>query len=217
MDASGAKRGTNKGPPPLLFALCFSLIAHVALLSVPRVDSGQGGTSGTAALHARLEAAMVEPITPSSDEPQALTAPSNEHAAAIAALPEETVKPPQPAETAPAETQSGARALSLAPGATLPLAPDLTYYPVGALDTPPRPLDSTDICYPEGASGEVSYVLMINEAGRVDEVSLVAVRPEGLFTATAVQACRTVKFTPAMKDGRAVRSRVRFVVGPERS
>jgi hypothetical protein len=48
----------------------------------------------------------------------------------------------------------------------------------------------------------------------VTEASLVTVRPEGIGTAAALAGCRSLKFAPAMKDGRAVRSRVRFVVGP---
>ena len=46
-----------------------------------------------------------------------------------------------------------------------------------------------------------------------NEASVVEVKPEGLFTAGAVYACRNLKFAPALKDGRTVRSRVRFVIG----
>ena len=96
----------------------------------------------------------------------------------------------------------------------LPVGRDLTFYPVAALDIPPRPLGPADLCYPEGASGEVAYVLLIDEAGTVHEATLAAVRPENIFTGAALESCRALRFSPGIKDGRAVRSRVRFVIGP---
>jgi outer membrane biosynthesis protein TonB len=96
--------------------------------------------------------------------------------------------------------------------AQAPLAPDSTYHLITALDRPPAPLTRPDACYPYGATGEVAYELLIDEAGTVNQVTVLAVKPVGLFTAAAAELCSALKFSPAIKDGRAVRSRVRFVV-----
>lgn len=95
----------------------------------------------------------------------------------------------------------------------MPFVRDPTYYAMAALDTPPRLLGSAEACYPQGAVGEVTYQISINEQGAVDEASVVSVKPQGLFTGAAVELCARLKFSPATKNGRTVRSRVRLVVG----
>jgi TonB family protein len=95
-----------------------------------------------------------------------------------------------------------------------PLAADPTYHAITALDRAPAPLSRPDVCYPHGATGEVTYELLIDETGAVDQATVLGVNPVGLFTAAAAELCTRLRFSPAVKDGRAVRSRVRFVVGP---
>ena len=95
----------------------------------------------------------------------------------------------------------------------LPLDSDRPYYLIASLDRPPVPLSAPDACYPRGAVGEVTYELSIDETGVVNQASVVVVRPAGLFTAAAAELCSAIRFSPAIKDGRAVRSRVRLVVG----
>lgn len=95
----------------------------------------------------------------------------------------------------------------------MPFVRDPIYYAMAALDTPPRLMGTAEPCYPQGAVGEVTFQIAINEQGTVDEASVVAVKPQGLFTGAAVELCSRLKFTPATKDGRTVRSRVRLVVG----
>ena len=95
----------------------------------------------------------------------------------------------------------------------LPREPDRPYYPIASLDRPPVPLSAPDACYPRGAAGEVTYELLIDETGVVNQAAVVLVRPVGLFTAAAAELCAAIRFSPAIKDGRAVRSKVRLVVG----
>ena len=97
--------------------------------------------------------------------------------------------------------------------AGLSVPDDSTYYTIAALDRPPMPLSPPDACYPQGATGEVVYELLIDERGTVRQAEVLFVEPKGLFTAAAAQLCARVPFSPALKDGRSVRSRVRFVVG----
>ena len=216
MAGQPTRREPNNAVQRIGCALCLSLLAHAALLTLPRSESGPKGSARSVTLEARLEAP--ETLPRATEEPSVMSSPSDaDNAASIMASPVESARAMPPEEPRPTPTGPPPRTPSAELAAALPLARDPTYYPVGALDTPPRPLGSTDLCYPEGASGEISYLLLIDEAGTVDQASIVAARPEGLYTADAIAACRSVKFTPAVKDGRAVRSRVRFVVGPATS
>jgi protein TonB len=50
--------------------------------------------------------------------------------------------------------------------------------------------------------------VLVDEAGKVREVSVVEAQPEGYFEPAALAAFQDVRFEPARKDGRPVRSRV---------
>ncbi len=212
MDPSTARR--------LGFALAISAALHVALLSSLQLgELGSIATSGVP-VEAWLERMSGDPAPePAPDFPALPEAPSepSEPPTEVAATPAEaSVAPPRrEAQDPKVEDKLGTARTEREPSQVMvPVPHDLTYYPVVALDSPPRPLGAADACYPEGAQGEVAYVLLIDEAGNVNEASLASVRPEGISTAAALAGCRALKFAPAMKDGRAVRSRVRFVVGP---
>lgn len=116
---------------------------------------------------------------------------------------------PTSPEPAPA---SGSR-LAEEAGVGLHVPTDTTYHTIAALDRPPVPLSQPDACYPQGATGEVVYELLIDERGTVRQADVLSVQPQGLFTAAAAELCARLKFSPAVKEGRSVRSRVRFVVG----
>jgi outer membrane biosynthesis protein TonB len=200
----------------ILLAVCLSVLVHASLLGVIRAQPGAAALAGSPLILASLEPIRPEAPSEASSEPGAMAvADSREDAVAIPAS-----AAPSAAETAP--PSPSVRMPPAAAGPTpeagvaieLPLGRDLTFYPVAALDTPPRPLGPADLCYPEGASGEVTYVLLIDEAGTVHEATLAAVRPDSLFTGAAIESCRELRFSPGIKDGRAVRSRVRFVIGP---
>jgi hypothetical protein len=177
--------------------------------------SERSGPAPTSGLVARLQPALGEEAKPSEPLPAPLmqddlppvqnaAAPDMSPAPALAAAaPDERSRP---AEAPPPEAGGL--------GLDVPVPHDLTYYPVGALDAPPRPLGGSDPCYPEGAAGEIAYILSINEAGSVDQATIADGRLDERVAAAALQGCRSLKFEPGMKDGRAVRSRVRFVVGP---
>jgi hypothetical protein len=120
-------------------------------------------------------------------------------------------KPRLPAPAVPAERVAPVQPVAQA--GDLPLDSDRPYYLVTSLDRPPVPLSAPDACYPRGATGEVTYELLIDETGVVNRAAVVVVRPAGLFTAAAAELCAAIRFSPAIKDGRAVRSQVRLVVG----
>lgn len=75
--------------------------------------------------------------------------------------------------------------------------------------TQPEPV-LTDMAYPEAAEGEatVELLLTLNAEGTVTEVSVVnGAEP---FASHAQRAARAWRFTPALRDGRAVASKIRF-------
>lgn len=102
---------------------------------------------------------------------------------------------------------------SALPSVAMPLLADPTWYTAQQLDSYPRALSSVQPAYPaqaaqEGLGGEVTLVLLIDERGSVEEVSVAQAVPEGYFEAAAVAAFRTIRFEPARRDGRSVRSRI---------
>lgn len=218
MDRSALRR--------LGFAVAISLAVHGALLVLIQAQpgSGAGSRSGTT-LQARIEVQTATAQGPENkDSGQAQEALSEPAQTPAVAEPTQAASPARAAPGAARDEPARAKAIdavAAAPAPTtetgrpeVPFAADPTYYAVSALDTPPRLLGPADACYPQGATGEVAYVLLINETGKVDEVSVAAVQPTGLFTGAAAELCGQLAFVPGMRNGRPVRSRVRFVVGP---
>jgi hypothetical protein len=202
----------------LALALALSAVVHAGVILAIRAGPPNVSTAPGMPIEARIEPAerRAEPEpSPAAPSSRPLQLVAEAPAANAPAAPPEPPPVPQlalaPGATAPA---GNAQASSGATAAQTPLAPDSAYYAITALDRPPTPLTPPDACYPQGATGEVTYELLIDEAGVVNQATVLAVRPIGLFTAAAAELCSALRFAPAVKDGRAVRSRVRFVVGP---
>lgn len=101
------------------------------------------------------------------------------------------------------------------PAAALALPPtaDLTYYPASELDVYPAPRAPLRFEYPERAvhenvGGGVRIMLLLDEAGAIDGVTVVAAEPPGFFEASVRAGFAAARFFPARKNGRAVKSRV---------
>ena len=102
---------------------------------------------------------------------------------------------------------------SALPSVAMPLLSDPTWYTAAQLDVYPRALGPMRPVYPEqaaalGIGGEVTLLVMVDERGAVEEVSAAEAAPEGYFEAAAVAALRAIRFDPARKDDRSVRSRI---------
>jgi TonB family protein len=100
-----------------------------------------------------------------------------------------------------------------AQGSALPPLPDPVYYPARQLDVYPALLEPINLPYPERAardevSGKVTVLLLIDERGMVNDVSVVEAEPAGYFEETTRAVFSETRFSPARKDGRPVRSRV---------
>ena len=99
----------------------------------------------------------------------------------------------------------------------LPLDVDLKYYPARELDVYPVPLAPLRFEYPERAArervgGSVRLMLLLDEAGAVDSISVVGAQPPGYFEDAARAAFVAARFFPARKDARPVKSRVLIIV-----
>lgn len=92
----------------------------------------------------------------------------------------------------------------------LPMAFD-KYYTASELDQRAVQANDVQLVYPKDAyqmriRGSVRLRLLISERGKIDGVSVVASEPAGVFEANALAAAHALEFTPAVKDGRKVKS-----------
>lgn len=86
------------------------------------------------------------------------------------------------------------------------------YYTTDQLDFPPRMLGEVTQIYPPRArsaeiEGFVTVALLINERGGIDDISVTNEQPQGYFEEAALTMLRQQRFTPALKQNRAVKSR----------
>ena len=119
-----------------------------------------------------------------------------------------------PENPVPAEN---AAAAPLAPGAAEtasaappPVLPGARYYRTRELDAPPGIMVRVEPEYPEAAarrmlSGKVRIRLLIGESGAVERVEILSADPPGYFEPSVQRAFGAARFSPGMKDGRAVK------------
>lgn len=93
------------------------------------------------------------------------------------------------------------------------LLPQPRYHLTRELDVRPGIMTRVDPEYPQAAarrflSGRVVIRLDIDETGKVERVRTVKATPPGYFEQSAERAFRDARFTPGMKDGRAVKVRM---------
>lgn len=211
---ANSSAANNSGiSPGLLFALLGSVLLHLwVLFGVPMRSPPQAYTPHLIDVKlvpaAPLAAPFTAPVTP---------APASRISASAKATPGATPMPIAPVAT---ETSTSAPlALSSEPPAAQPGIvsadtglSDPTYYPIEQLDEPPRLLGGIRQVYPArarnaGIEGFVILSLLINERGDVDEIQVVKSQPIGFFEESAIATLRGQHFTPAIKQGLAVRSR----------
>ena len=100
-------------------------------------------------------------------------------------------------------------------GAPLGEAPDLTYYAARELDVYPVLSAALDLHSQDAGLGATRVLLLvsIDETGVVTEVSVIESERDRRLEADAQRALRLARFSPAIRNGRAVRSRVLVHVG----
>jgi len=133
-------------------------------------------------------------------EPQSVievtsTAPATAHEAAT----------PAPHHTAATPTAAPEYLVSMA------LPPGVHYFPSKEVDVPAQAINDVMLHYPlaafrQGIAGEVKLRVFINEKGTVDDATVTDAEPKRTFDDAAIAAARQLLYTPAMKDGLAVKS-----------
>ena len=204
----------------LLVAAALSLAVHLALLLGIPVNPTGGVPFVTSIINARLESATSE--TPA----EAVVDPPSPNATPDAAPDKSTVVDPlaDPAvgkkpEPKP-EPKLALAALPATPsaGIEVPLIRDPTYYPANQLDVYPQALnvikpDCSEPAVIDRVIGGLRLLVLINEFGIVDDVSVVEAPPAGYnFERAWVAAFRAGRFSPGQRQGRAVKSRAVLTV-----
>ena len=123
-----------------------------------------------------------------------------------------------PAAPAPVESISSAGESASDSGLALP-APD-KWYSASEVDVRAEPLTDIRLHYPEGlresVTGKVRVRLFIDEGGVVRKLQIAASEPPGLFDEVAKRGWENVRFSPARKNGAAVKSQklIELTYGP---
>jgi len=99
--------------------------------------------------------------------------------------------------------------------AVLTPAVDPVYYPARQLDVYPALIQPASLALPglaadAGIGGRVLLTLLIDESGSVREFSIIDAGPARVREETLRAAFAEARFSPARKDGRAVKSRVQI-------
>lgn len=213
----------------LLVTIEISLALHVAIILGIQIGTVERGGLPRPAIEARLMPAPSAQDVPLQDilvkaidrpimsqvkdyQPPPQATPSDSPSDS----PSETPKSPS------AQTKPGLPEAAASPTLVeAPLPVDPTYYPSREVDEPAAWVVKPNTQYParaatENRSGEVLMLLLVDEWGKVQEASVVEVKPEGLgFEEAAMASVGGVRFKPAMRKGRAVKSRVVYRVSFE--
>lgn len=176
----------------LVAALILSIAVHLWLAGeVPVGASRPAAASARPVMTVRIEPGRVPRAVP----------PAPEGEVAV-----------RPAQSRRTTAEPAAPAVAVATPTLLPFA-DPTYYPARQLDVYPALLAPLAPAYPpraldEGRSGHVLVLVLIDAAGRVDEVSVVEAEPRDYFEEAAKQTFANAQFSPARRNGLPVKSRV---------
>lgn len=214
--------GDDRKRPHLRLALMLlvSAAVHGALLFAVQVGRIERPGAVPRGLQVRL-AEVQRPAAPAPEAAPAPLPPTGDEPAP------EVPREPSPAPPGPAQAQQDGPAAATpgmpeeAAGATtldIPLPPDPNYYPARQVDEHPVLVSGGKPVYPEEAArrelrGEVIVLMLLNEHGAADEVSIVEARPPGMgFEEAVIAWLENARFRPAMRQGRAVKARVVYRV-----
>lgn len=195
-------------------ALLLSAALHAWLVvALPVKPSRHAGRPGRA-----LEARLVAMQEPAAAKPTAVAGRKE----AVAPARDVGAPPPEPPKAAPepppeplpqAESRVDPPPVEGPPGIEVPQVEDPEFYPARMLDRFPKPVAEVELRYPqlannEDLNGTVTLLLLIDELGMVVKASVVEADPPGYFEDAAIEAFRSVLFTPAQRDGKVVKSRL---------
>lgn len=201
----------------LLVMVEFSLALHLAIIFGIQVGAVERGSQARQPIEARLMSAPAEKDAQTQILVKAIDRP-------IKSRVEEYQQPPQAAPSESAKSQAEQHKPGLPEAAAnptlidAPLPLDPTYYPAREVDQHPALVSRVRPAYPAQAvdadvKGDVLVLFMLNENGSVDEVSVLEENPPGYgFDVAVNEWLKQARFKPAMRKGRAVKSRVVYRV-----
>jgi periplasmic protein TonB len=183
-------------------ALFASAIAHVLVTSMVRPGSARGDLTGVSSVS--FSSSIAIRLLP--QEPQ----PAND-SAALPAPPLLEAPLRKPEKGARLEERAARAETNAASGPAE--IPDPSYYSARQLDVYPTLVSGLDLrpavdAVSADADAYVLLLVLIDATGVVNEVSVVEARPLGRFDDAARHALQSARFRPAVRQGRAVKSRV---------
>lgn len=199
----------------LALTLAGSLILHFALVFGLQIRPQAPSPAPVTVIQAHLVDVVPgsRKTAPMGSDPQSMTLHEE------APSPAEPIPEPAPAprpetvlpSAAPVEQPDGL------PVIEVPLIEDPTYYTAREVDVHPSALQAIQPAYPVEAvsanvTGSVVLLLLLDESGKVQEISVEEASPPGYFEKSAMEAFRNARFTPAQRQGRVVKSRMRIKV-----
>jgi protein TonB len=200
----------------LALTLAGSLILHFALIFGLQIRAVSTANQPARVIEARLVEAP-GPVTAPQPAPTQVPeqeAPELQAAELIPPPPPATSTPPTPVQPASAAAPENSADL---PSIEIPLIEDPTYYPAQEVDVHPTALQAIQPHYPDeaasaNATGSVVLVLLLDEGGKVRDISVEEANPPGMFDKSALDAFRNARFAPAQRHGRTVKSRMRIKI-----
>ena len=178
----------------LTVGLALSVLAHIAAMTAIRPMSVAFTPSRS------LQVEILDIALPK--EARTVVAPeANFSPPTDAATPPSHTAKPQPAQNTPTNAAAGIET-GLAPA---------RYYTSREVGVRAAPLNDITFVYPQLAyqnriRGRVALRILINERGEIDDISVVESEPRGVFDDTALGATKMLAFSPAIRDGRPVKS-----------
>ena len=203
----------------MIFALTVSLAVHFAVVLVIQGKPTHADATSAAPLIARLE--PVQNIRSDASSAAQVAQSASRSAADQSTAGETPAADPVGRVGASSSNAPQAAPQPAANVLDIPVIRDATYYAARFLDEYPKPLGPISPRFPEQATisrisgGTVTLLLLIDEDGVLRDISVVEAQPESIFDEAALAAFRDMRFSPARKNGRAVRSRVLVTVGFE--
>jgi len=196
----------------LAVALAISAAVHVSLV-LGIAARPPSAPEAVAPLVARVVADDQGAVSRSTTGPAAAISPARHRAgtkARVATTQASSLPAADPVDALPTHVAlSPAR--SRLPTAVLPVPVDAAWYSTNELDVLPNAVGALRPTRPavgDDRAGMVVLLVHIDEAGQVEEVSVVTAEPAAEFGEAAVAAVQNAQFTPAQRNGRPVRSRV---------
>lgn len=200
----------------LILAVVLSLALHLALLFLVQIRPVLRPVPPRilqVALEGQPVATRQMAEAPATAEPR-VTEGAPEKSPPVAISPSPSIDLGKPAAPPPEPVPpSQAPQPSVLPALEMALVDDPTYYTAKQLDVHPQAAQPVRPEFPDsaadaGAEGYVTLKLLIDDSGKVREVSVADAQPPGVFEASALTAFRAARFLPGQRSGRPVKSQI---------